>query len=351
MKRTVRPVDFWLGRALQATARQSIAGKGDVNVSLSVKDILEKTFNRSFKGYNEDEVDQFLDQIIDELKALDTEIQKLRSENAGLQKVLNTQKQHREKIKETEETIMNTLVSAQKSSERVMREAARKAEMIIDSAENTAKQRVAQTESDVKEAERRLEDIRESAKHFAEKFTDLVNTTAAAFAGKYQASFGSAPAGGINAAALSKIDQEIARSLRDIETPEETGNTAEADKVRDDVSNDAAVQTAAGADEAPEDAGNIAHSADNDAGLQKGLMELHEINRALSELEEQDDVLQDAQDADAPKGRPEFSDYKQKYNDYSWLYDSDGQAADEQKSVKEPEDKDQLKSLIDEIID
>jgi vacuolar-type H+-ATPase subunit H len=265
--------------------------------------------------------------------------------------VLNTQKQHREKIKETEETIMNTLVSAQKSSERVMREAARKAEMIIDSAENTAKQRVAQTESDVKEAERRLEDIRESAKHFAEKFTDLVNTTAAAFAGKYQASFGSAPAGGINAAALSKIDQEIARSLRDIETPEETGNTAEADKVRDDVSNDAAVQTAAGADEAPEDAGNIAHSADNDAGLQKGLMELHEINRALSELEEQDDVLQDAQDADAPKGRPEFSDYKQKYNDYSWLYDSDGQAADEQKSVKEPEDKDQLKSLIDEIID
>lgn len=326
-------------------------------MSLSVKDILEKTFNRSFKGYNEDEVDQFLDQIIDEMKAFDTEIQKLRSENAGLQKVLQTEKQHREKIKGTEETIMNTLVSAQKSSERILHEAARKAELIIDSAENTAKQRVAQTDTDVKEAERKLEDIRRSAKRFAEEFTNLVNTTAAAFAGKYQASFGSTPSGGINAAALSKIDQEIAQSLRDIEaSPKEALDTGKTDSDDSgDAGNTSKAVRESEADgtryKAAEGGPDIAHAAGRETAeneeSKKGLMELHEINRALSELEEQGDILQ----SKAQKGQPDFSDYKQKYNDYSWLYDGEEKPEDEPQSVKEPEDKDQLKSLIDEIID
>ena len=77
-----------------------------ISVPLTVKDILEKTFKRSFKGYDEDEVDRFLDQIIDEFK-------ELQDENAALKSELATLREQARKVKEAEDTIMNTLVSAQ----------------------------------------------------------------------------------------------------------------------------------------------------------------------------------------------------------------------------------------------
>lgn len=51
-------------------------------MALTSEDILKKTFNRAFRGYNEDEVDRFLDQIIDEMRAL-------QSENAALNRSLS----------------------------------------------------------------------------------------------------------------------------------------------------------------------------------------------------------------------------------------------------------------------
>ena len=61
---------------------------------LTVKDILEKTFKRSFKGYDEDEVDKFLDQIIDEFKLLQNDVAALKSELADA-------KEHLDKVKLT----------------------------------------------------------------------------------------------------------------------------------------------------------------------------------------------------------------------------------------------------------
>ena len=97
---------------------------------LTVKDILEKTFKRSFKGYDEDEVDKFLDQIIDEFK-------ELQNDNAAMKNELATLREQARKVKEAEDTIMNTLVSAQKSAERIINDATRKAELVISSAEST----------------------------------------------------------------------------------------------------------------------------------------------------------------------------------------------------------------------
>ena len=47
-------------------------------MSLTTKDILEKTFKKGFKGYDEDEVDKFLDEIIDEFKAIKAENETLK---------------------------------------------------------------------------------------------------------------------------------------------------------------------------------------------------------------------------------------------------------------------------------
>jgi|SRR5690625_3692758 len=55
-------------------------------VQLTVNDILEKDFKRSMRGYNEEDVDQFLDIIIQDYEAFTQEIEKLRQENERFKK-------------------------------------------------------------------------------------------------------------------------------------------------------------------------------------------------------------------------------------------------------------------------
>ncbi|AMX83759.1 cell division protein DivIVA [Geobacillus subterraneus] len=55
-------------------------------VKLTPKDILEKEFKVSMRGYNQDEVDQFLDIVIKDYEAFQQEIDELRQENARLRR-------------------------------------------------------------------------------------------------------------------------------------------------------------------------------------------------------------------------------------------------------------------------
>src|SRR5690625_3420345 len=49
-------------------------------IQLSTNDILEKEFKKSMRGYNEEDVDEFLDIIIQDYEAFQQEIGKLRQE-------------------------------------------------------------------------------------------------------------------------------------------------------------------------------------------------------------------------------------------------------------------------------
>ncbi|WP_018658766.1 cell division regulator GpsB [Allofustis seminis] len=55
---------------------------------LTQRKILDKVFDTKFKGYNPEEVDQFLDIIIRDYRSYDEEIEKLREENERLIKKL-----------------------------------------------------------------------------------------------------------------------------------------------------------------------------------------------------------------------------------------------------------------------
>lgn len=50
-------------------------------VQLSSKEILEKDFNTSLRGYKQKDVDEFLDIIMQDYEALNNEIQQLKQEN------------------------------------------------------------------------------------------------------------------------------------------------------------------------------------------------------------------------------------------------------------------------------
>lgn len=53
-------------------------------IKLTAKDILEKEFKVSMRGYNQDEVDQFLDMVIKDYEAFHQEIEELQQENMRL---------------------------------------------------------------------------------------------------------------------------------------------------------------------------------------------------------------------------------------------------------------------------
>ena len=323
---------------------------------LTVKDILEKTFKRSFKGYDEDEVDKFLDQIIDEFK-------ELQNENAMMKNELATLREQARKVKEAEDTIMNTLVSAQKSAERIIGDASRKAELVISSAESTARKRADQATKELADAEIKLQELKGCAQGFATSFANMVNAQAAHFEKTFRSYFGQEEppfGGGINTEALSRIDKDITQSLRDmpgINPPDDTETASEAEPPfvipegfpLPSVNN-----------EPPTEA------SDESAGL----MELYEINKMLGVLESGDyragsaekeqpvEAVTQPQErpvempAEAPKAAPKsIGDYKPKYDDYSWIYENDDKSDDFSLSFKDPKEKEDLKTLIDEIID
>ncbi len=55
-------------------------------IRLTAKEILEKDFKSGFRGYDQDEVDQFLDLVIKDYETFHQEIERLQQENLRLKK-------------------------------------------------------------------------------------------------------------------------------------------------------------------------------------------------------------------------------------------------------------------------
>ncbi|MYL32798.1 cell division regulator GpsB [Pontibacillus yanchengensis] len=55
-------------------------------IQLTGKEILDKDFKTAIRGYNQEEVDQYLDTIIQDYEAFHQEIERLKQENERLKK-------------------------------------------------------------------------------------------------------------------------------------------------------------------------------------------------------------------------------------------------------------------------
>ncbi|QQY78735.1 cell division initiation protein [Keratinibaculum paraultunense] len=95
-------------------------------------DIQNKEFNRSFRGYKESEVDQFLDEIIDDYE-------RLYRENIELKDKILVLNEQIKQYNNLEETLKETLIVAQSTADEVISAAREKAEIIIEDAERTCK--------------------------------------------------------------------------------------------------------------------------------------------------------------------------------------------------------------------
>jgi len=95
---------------------------------LTPLDIENKRFTRTLKGYNVEEVDDFLDELT-------IEYEKLYRENAEMKSSLETMEKNIEHYKNVENTLQNTLIMAQSAAEDIKAMAQKQAEQIVKDAQ------------------------------------------------------------------------------------------------------------------------------------------------------------------------------------------------------------------------
>jgi len=126
-------------------------------MELSPLEITQREFGRRFRGYDPEEVHTFLEQIADEMTRLLQEA----SDRAGQVQRLEAQvRVHQER----EDTLRNTLVSAQKMTEELKGNAKREADLILKEAElkaerllEQAHRKLAQVQAEIAEMVRQRE--------------------------------------------------------------------------------------------------------------------------------------------------------------------------------------------------
>ena len=93
---------------------------------LTPLDIHNKEFKRSFRGYNEDEIDDFLDQVVNDYE-------KLFRENDNLKEELSRMKKDNAQYQKLENNLKETLLIAQKTANEVTDTAKQHAENLRES--------------------------------------------------------------------------------------------------------------------------------------------------------------------------------------------------------------------------
>lgn len=124
---------------------------------ITAQDVREKIFERSGRGYNMDQVDVFLDQIAADLTALS-------KENASLKGKMRVLVEKVEEYRQTEDSMRLALLSAQKMSAQIEKDAQEKADAMLaqardsaDSLTRHATQGIANEEAKLAEAQKATE--------------------------------------------------------------------------------------------------------------------------------------------------------------------------------------------------
>lgn len=130
-------------------------------------DIENKEFSKSMRGFNTDEVDDFLDEII-------VDLQKLLDENARLKDEVESLNQELTKYKKSESSVMNTLESAKKLMNDISESAERRAEIIIKNARLDAEVIQRDAKDSVSKLTEEGERLRQKVSRYREKYRQLL---------------------------------------------------------------------------------------------------------------------------------------------------------------------------------
>lgn len=138
-------------------------------MKLTPLDIHHKEFRHSLRGYAEEEVDQFLDQVADELERLFKENIDLSERIDGMQQKINEFELQRQ-------TINNTLMAAQRSADEITSRASTEAEATLREAEVKAKEIIHNALSKKQAVANELIRIKQAEEEFRARYKSLLES-------------------------------------------------------------------------------------------------------------------------------------------------------------------------------
>lgn len=136
-------------------------------MAFTPEEIKQKEFSRVHKGLDETEVRGYLQTLSDE-------IEKLKSDKAHLQSIIDDKEENISRFKAVENTISDVLLQAQKTSEETKHTAVLKADAIIKEAEGRSDQIVNDALQKARHISFQTEDMKRQSKVFRSRFRMLV---------------------------------------------------------------------------------------------------------------------------------------------------------------------------------
>ncbi|MDP4162725.1 MAG: DivIVA domain-containing protein [Bacillota bacterium] len=134
---------------------------------LTPLDIHNKEFNKGFRGYDEDEVNEFLDQVIKDYELIIREKKELEERL----KDMNDRLGHFTTI---EDTLNKSILIAQEAAEDVKRNAQKEAKLIVKEAEKNSDRIVNESLSKARKIALEIEDLKKQSKVFRTRFKMLI---------------------------------------------------------------------------------------------------------------------------------------------------------------------------------
>ena len=130
-------------------------------------DIQQKRFHVTFRGFEQKEVETFLDQVREEMEALMREVTELRE----FRQVYDDRMSE---VRQKEETVKNTMVMTQKLMEDQKDNARREAALLIKDAEIRSQQIIASVHEQRVKLEAEIQNLKRMRHHFLEDVKKVV---------------------------------------------------------------------------------------------------------------------------------------------------------------------------------
>lgn len=147
-------------------------------MAVTIQMIETKEFKIVPRGYDPEEVDLFLDEIVDEMESLQKEIKALRAAGAEDRRAPAPQVQAAPKSVGSEETIRTMLVNAQRICDETLADSKKQAQALMSDAQREAESVVFEARAEARRLEESMETLRKAVADYRARFKRLVEDQA-----------------------------------------------------------------------------------------------------------------------------------------------------------------------------
>lgn len=138
-------------------------------MGITPNEISNKEFKKGFRGYDMDEVDDFLEQIVDDYE-------KVYKENINLKEKITSLTEKIEHYSNMESTLQSTLLLAQSAADQAREGSKKEGELIVRNAMDKAADIVRNAEKSALEMDKKIEMIKQEYNMFKSRFKALLES-------------------------------------------------------------------------------------------------------------------------------------------------------------------------------